>query len=147
MTINNHNCLEGIACPKCGNHHRFKIAVETLAMVTDDGAEAIGDMNWNEESDTHCAECGHHARLKDFRINPRSPNFPPDPEGMNDQRSAWAEAAIAAFRLATGTDEEDALCDLLADLMHWSDRNNYDFEAAFTRGRDHYEAETMGERP
>lgn len=71
--------------------------------------------------------------------------LPPDPEGMNDRRSAWAGAAIRAFREATGTDAGDALCDLLADLMHWADRHHYDFEAALTRGRDHYEAETQGE--
>ncbi|MBC7855281.1 MAG: hypothetical protein IAF94_17775 [Pirellulaceae bacterium] len=71
--------------------------------------------------------------------------LPPDPEGMNDKRSAWADTAIRAFQIETGSDDEDALGDLLADLMHWSDRNNYDFEAALTRGRGHYEAETMGE--
>ena len=71
--------------------------------------------------------------------------LPPDPEGMNDQRSAWADIAIRAFQTATGSDDEDALGDLLADLMHWPDRNNYDFAAALTRGRGHYEAETMGE--
>ena len=42
----------------------------------------------------------------------------------------------------TGTDYEDALGDLLCDLMHWSDRSNFDFEAALSRARMHYEAET-----
>ncbi|OWK35436.1 hypothetical protein [Fimbriiglobus ruber] len=70
--------------------------------------------------------------------------LPPDPEGMNDKRSAWAGAAIAAFQETTGTDDEDALSDLLGDLRHWADRNNYDFEAASLRARCHYEAETGG---
>jgi hypothetical protein len=26
--------------------------------------------------------------------------------------------------------------------MHWSDRNNFDFEAALNRARMHYQAET-----
>lgn len=68
--------------------------------------------------------------------------LPPDPEGMNDERASWAGCAVAAFQRATRCDEEDALGDLLADLMHWADRSNYDFEAALLRGRDHYAAET-----
>lgn len=67
--------------------------------------------------------------------------LPPDPEGMNDTRAAWADTAIRAFQEATGTDD-DALGDLLTDLMHWSDRNNYDFESALCRATGHYEAET-----
>jgi hypothetical protein len=35
------------------------------------------------------------------------------------------------------------LCDLLADLMHWSDRKKYDFDRAFLRAQDHYHAETF----
>jgi hypothetical protein len=72
-------------------------------------------------------------------------HLPPDPEGMNDRRSAWAGQALATFRLATGADEHDALPDLLADLMHWCDRHDYDFEIAFDRARWHYEAETAAE--
>jgi hypothetical protein len=70
---------------------------------------------------------------------------PPDPEGRNDNRAQWAGEAVDAFIVATGTDEEHVLGDLLADLMHWSDRNNYDFDAALDRARAHYEAETSGE--
>jgi hypothetical protein len=71
--------------------------------------------------------------------------LPPDPEHMNDDRAAWAAAALTTFMQCTGTDLEDALGDLLANLMHWSDRNNYDFDAALDRARAHYEAETCGE--
>ena len=72
---------------------------------------------------------------------------PADPENLNDDRAAWGAAALATFMQATGTDEEDALADLLADLMHWTDRNDYDFDAALDRARFHYEAETAGEPP
>jgi hypothetical protein len=71
--------------------------------------------------------------------------LPPDPEHMNDDRAKWAQAALRAFRKATGADEEEALGDLLCDLLHWSDRGNFDFEAALDRARMHYEAETTGE--
>jgi hypothetical protein len=71
--------------------------------------------------------------------------LPPDPEGMNEARSGWAAQAIDAFREATGTDEQDALGDLLVDMMHWADRRHHDFDAALLRARDHYEAETLPE--
>jgi hypothetical protein len=66
----------------------------------------------------------------------------PDPENMNGERAGWAERALRHYLDITGTDYEDALGDLLCDLMHWSDRNNFDFEAALFRARMHYEAET-----
>jgi hypothetical protein len=70
------------------------------------------------------------------------PIIPPDPEKMNDARAEWAGACIRHFQCSTGTDFDDALADLLCDLMHWADRNGFDFEAQFRRGSTHYEAET-----
>jgi len=67
---------------------------------------------------------------------------PHDPEGVNGKRAAWAGASRRTFIDQTGADEEDALGDLLGDLMHWSDRHDYDFDAALDRARFHYEAET-----
>jgi len=64
---------------------------------------------------------------------------------MNDARAEWAEAAISEFRRITGTDDEDALGDLLCDLMHWCDRNGCDFEDALRQAHVHYEAETTPE--
>jgi hypothetical protein len=49
------------------------------------------------------------------------------------------------FQCITGCDYEDSLGGLLGDLMHWSDRNNFDFQAALCRARGHYAAETAGE--
>ena len=69
-------------------------------------------------------------------------DLPPDPECKNDDRAAWAGKAIAIFRKETGTDDHDALCDLLCDLMHWADRVPHDFESALNRARYHYGAET-----
>lgn len=67
--------------------------------------------------------------------------LPPDPEGMNDRRSEWAGHALATFVEATGCDWPDSLGDLLANLMHWCDRNDFVFDAALYRARMHYEAE------
>ena len=80
-------------------------------------------------------------------ITTNSPHaqLPAEPEGMNDRHAEWAGLAIAAFMTATGTDGEDALGDLLTDLMHWADRNDYDFDAALFRAQGHYDAEMGGE--
>jgi hypothetical protein len=143
--MTNTNCLEGIRCPKCGQKDRFFIHASITAEVTDDGAEVApsprGDIEWDRNSATECAECGYSACLKHFR------KLPPDPEGMNDKRAAWAGASLRTFIDETGVDEEDALGDLLCDLKHWSDRHDYDFDAALDRARFHYEAETGGEPP
>jgi hypothetical protein len=71
--------------------------------------------------------------------------LPPDPEAMNNDRSEWAAAALRHFQCTTGTDFEDALADLLGDLMHWCDRNAVHFDDELSRARMHYEAETMSE--
>jgi hypothetical protein len=142
--MTNMNCLEGIRCPACGQEDRFRITALITCLVTDDGSEPVGDHDWDDGSSTHCPECGFDGELKAFRKQVR---LPPDPDGLNDDRSDWAGSALARFIEVTGTDEEDAVSDLLADLLHWCDRNNYDFEAALIRGRGHYEEETLGRRP
>jgi hypothetical protein len=70
--------------------------------------------------------------------------LPPDPEGLNNRRADWAQQALEAFQDVTGIDDEYPV-DLLADLMHWCDRNGCDFDVALERARYHYEAETRQE--
>ena len=65
-----------------------------------------------------------------------------DPEGMNGSRTDSANIAIRAFQVATATDDETVLGDLLANLPHWCDANQQDFEIALDRARWHYDAET-----
>lgn len=74
--------------------------------------------------------------------NAELPKLPPDPDGQNNDRAKWAQEAIAAFMEATGTDLEDALPDLLCDLMHWADRNGQQFGMMLERARENYKAET-----
>jgi hypothetical protein len=61
----------------------------------------------------------------------------------NRDRAEWAAHALRQFQDATGTDYEDALPDLLCDLMHWSDRENNNFQASLDRAHQHYEAEII----
>ena len=90
-----------------------------------------------------------HAETKRATVGSQ---LPPDPEGKNGDRAEWAGRAISAFQIQTGTDFDDALKDLLCDLMHWCDRTTFedgetriDFDAALATARMHYEAETAAE--
>jgi hypothetical protein len=74
-----------------------------------------------------------------------SEKLPPDPDGQNGDRCRWALAGITAFRMQTQTEQEDACSDLLADLMHWCDRNDTTFEHELRRAKAHYWAETQTE--
>jgi hypothetical protein len=68
--------------------------------------------------------------------------LPPDPDGMAAARTRFAQGALWAFQKQTHTDDEDAVCDLLCDLMHWCDYNDTDFADQYRRASYHYEAET-----
>jgi len=72
----------------------------------------------------------------------RAEPLPADPEDQNEQRARWADAAVLEFRVQTGADIEDAVSDLLADLMHWCDRHEQDFDLELRRAQNHYEIET-----
>lgn len=76
--------------------------------------------------------------------------LPPDPEMMNDKRAAWAWKAIEAFMDVTGTEPQDAVADLLCDLMHACDRFRDEpdiggFEEQLDRARGFYREETADE--
>ena len=68
--------------------------------------------------------------------------LPPDPEKMNGRHAECAGGALGHYQSVTGADREAALGDLLADLIHWCDRNNFDFKLALSRAQGYYEAET-----
>ena len=80
----------------------------------------------------------------DFRIENQKPGDRPPvkrPRFWNGERAGWARTAVDAFVADTGTDEEDALCDLLCDLMHLADFEGWDFSSECGRALLHYEAE------
>ena len=68
----------------------------------------------------------------------------PDPEKKNKKRSGWAKDVLRDFMAATGADPEDAVCDLLADLAHWCDRNDVTFAKELGRASRNYDEETGG---
>lgn len=87
-------------------------------------------------------------RLADIREQIETANREsslPDPDQQNDDRASWAEKAIEAFCVATGSDLEDAVSDLVADLGHFCDRHGFLLRNEINRAADHYDAETDGE--
>lgn len=76
-------------------------------------------------------------------VTVRLTGLPPDPEGMNDMRSASATVAMSQY-----LKEGAPLSDLLCDLMHWADRHSEDseydlsFEGSLARARRAYIEET-----
>lgn len=66
--MTNSNCLEGVACPSCGQEDRFKIVARIMCEVTDDGSEPIdGNHEWDDESVCVCPDCDHTGILKEFQ--------------------------------------------------------------------------------
>jgi NTP pyrophosphatase (non-canonical NTP hydrolase) len=62
-------------------------------------------------------------------------------EHINQDRTAIAAGLIDAFKGKTGTDQCDALADLLADLMHYADVYGFEFNEELRRARGHYAEE------
>ena len=79
------------------------------------------------------------------KVAQRLRGYPYDADGLNDDRAKWAGKAIEVFIKEVGMGEADdfnALSDLLANLMHWADRNGHEFDAEFDRARRNYLDET-----
>ena len=64
----NTNCLEGIRCPKCGHEDSFKIEATVVALVTDEGTEDFGDVEWDEDHYCECDDCHYFGTIKDFTL-------------------------------------------------------------------------------
>ena len=132
-------CDNGIVRAVNSHEHLIR-ACRLLEQAYTKGAESE-HVEWDD------LNIAHDAADLALGIADDHPRLRPDPEKMNGDRAEWAAAALRQFQRATGCDYEDSLGDLLCDLMHWSDRNNFDFEAALCRARGHYEAETAGGQP
>ena len=62
-------------------------------------------------------------------------------ELTNTDRANRAFYAIAHRIHATGADTDDAVTDLLADLMHFCNQCGIDFDDQLSRATDHYAEE------
>ncbi len=66
----NSNCLEGLQCPKCGNHEKLVIQCKAMFYVEEDGTDPIdySEIVWDENSYTECFECAYHGPNSSFTI-------------------------------------------------------------------------------
>ena len=71
----------------------------------------------------------------------------PDEPFTNGHRAARAEEAFLSIREDNGCSTADAVCDLLADLIHLCDREQIDFRDTLHRATMHYWAEIESEIP
>lgn len=66
----NENCLEGIACPSCGQADSFGVQATAWFDVTDDGTEfdySAGGPEWDDSSPIICRSCYNQGTVGDFR--------------------------------------------------------------------------------
>ena len=66
----NENCLKGIRCPKCEQEDSFRIEGKTLFLMTDDGTDEFGDVDYDDGSTAYCTDsgCAYFGPLAVFRI-------------------------------------------------------------------------------
>ncbi len=65
----NSNCLQGMACPKCGSLQPFVIEANKQFLVYDTGTEDMcSDTHWNKKSYCRCQECDFDGKVQDFQI-------------------------------------------------------------------------------
>jgi hypothetical protein len=65
-----------------------------------------------------------------------------DEDGLNNNHANDGWVIINRYMDRTGSDKENALCDLLGDLMHYAHQNGDDFARELQRACDHFAAET-----
>ena len=71
--MSNTNCLEGVKCPECGQEDKFEVAGQCLFVVTDHGAEAKGDIEYNDHRFAVCPVCDFEGTWGDFKVNNQKP--------------------------------------------------------------------------
>ena len=123
-------------------HFTYTTHVRCFPKGSDGDAEAI-ELCYHDDLLVHDGKYyGDFEIAASFGTATPEPRLPPDPENMNSKRAQWAEAALSKFKSLTGTDDDTALYDLLADIMHWCDRHAVTFNDELDRARAHYDAET-----
>lgn len=105
----NDNCLKNIACPECGSRGPFTIFAASSFLMTDNGVEDAGDIEFDKNAAIMCMACRKTDNVDGFTIDglddtkpdenilmpedDRSPN-PEDPDTMSPEE----HKAIAALR-------------------------------------------------
>ena len=69
--------------------------------------------------------------------------LPEDPAVDTERRADRGRELLERYMAVTGTDEDAALGDLLADLRHMADREGYDYGLADARAESYHADETV----
>lgn len=62
---------------------------------------------------------------------------------INLRRARSAETTIVELCVSTGSTMDDAVTDLLTDLMHWAKLTGRDFERSLDAARMHFSEEVL----
>ena len=68
----NTNCLAGMECPKCGSLGPFKISATSVFEMHDDGSEAHGDVEFDDQAHCSCKACGYSTVVRGFKAAPQN---------------------------------------------------------------------------
>ena len=60
---------------------------------------------------------------------------------LNESRARWAELALKTFETQAGTEGEDSVSDLIANLGHMCDERGIDFKQCLERGAANHDEE------
>lgn len=70
-----------------------------------------------------------------------------DPDEMNSQRTGWGLDLVATIQRLTGADQEDAVCDAIAYLLHAAQHLQQNPAHELIRAIHHFNAETGAPSP
>lgn len=105
-----------------------------------------GSVTYGPDGLEYLEAIGNFADAKmSLKRGPQVKKEPGDLDSMNDRRAQWAANALQHFQNEVHTDDEDAVADLLSDMMHFCDRSTLNFEHELQRARGMYHDETTEE--
>ncbi len=61
-------CIEGWACPNCGQFERFVVEATSMFEVEADGTDQCGDVEWSVTNYVRCPECEWQGTVKDVEV-------------------------------------------------------------------------------
>lgn len=67
--MTNTNCLEGVACPQCGQEDAIDVVSTHWVQVTDDGTDFTAhdnDEEYGDDSPALCPDCTYAGKWGDF---------------------------------------------------------------------------------
>lgn len=61
-------CIEGWACPKCGQYEHFTVEATAFFDVNADGTDQCDGVDWTDDSHVQCPDCGWHGTVSDVEV-------------------------------------------------------------------------------